>query len=106
MTFGVIFPNLEYAKETAKIRGKRKFVTACKAGADWLAEEHNFVLMRGDQNTGRVMKMLGSEAKRLNSEYEKKFWKSLDTNKSARLYRWKWNDPVPEEKRFIARRKR
>jgi len=100
-----LIPGREYCLQTSGLMGRRKFLYRNKLGADWLNAEHDFVLMRGDDNTGRTMRMLGSEAKRLNGEYEEKFWKALDTNKGARMYRWKWNDPVPEGQKYIAMRK-
>lgn len=101
MTIQKLIPDREYCVQTSVLAGRRKFAYRNKLGADWLNGEHDFVLMRGDDNTGRTMRMLGSEAKRLNREYEEKFWKALDTNKGARMYRWKWDEPMPEGKKVI-----
>jgi hypothetical protein len=51
--------------------------------------EHDYVLMRGDIDTGRNRTMLGSEARSLNQEYEAKYWRSA----TPRLWRWKWLKP-------------
>lgn len=98
--------HMEYARQTRRLTANRKFCERRKAGAKWLTEEHDFVLMRGDDCTGRTMRMQGGEAKRLNGEYEEKFYKALDTNKGARLYRWKWNEPMPEGKKRIPSRRK
>lgn len=58
-------------------------------GKAYLETEHSFTLFRGDVSTGRTRKMLGREAKGLNEDYEAKFIK----DKTARLYRWKWDKP-------------
>lgn len=101
-----VIPDTEEIREIRAIDARRAWKIAMARGKEWLDTEHSFVLLRGDASTGRTRKMLGREAKRLNREYEKKFIEALDANKAVRMYRWKWNDPIPEGKRYIARKKR
>lgn len=88
-----LIKNDEYDRETRKLYGRNKYYRSIEKKRAWLEAEHEFALLRGDHFVGRTMKMTGREAKKLNAEYELKFWKALDTNKQARLYRWKWKRP-------------
>lgn len=47
------------------------------------------VLYRGDQPFGKPKQMRWVEAMDENDRLRDKFWKDLDTNKAARLWRWK-----------------
>lgn len=101
-----LIPVNEEIREISKLRARAGWKYSMERAREWINAEHDFVLMRGDANTGRAMRMLGREAKRLNREYEKTFIKALDENKAARLYRWKWNEPVPEGKKTIPSRRK
>lgn len=101
MSIQRLVPVNEETREVSKLRARRIWKEAMSRAREWVNTEHEFVLMRGDANTGRTMRMLGREAKRLNREYEQKFIKALDTNPAARMYRWKWNEPMPEGQKFI-----
>lgn len=68
-----------------KALGRAKFLVKCKKGAEWLNAEHDFLLYRGDQSTGRKRRMFGREARELNRDYEDKFAK----DKTKQLYRWR-----------------
>ena len=101
MTVQRVIPVNEELREIDKLRNRRGWKYAMEQGRQWCATEHEFVLMRGDANTGRTMRMLGRDAKRLNREYEQRFIKALDTNPAARMYRWKWNELMPEGQKVI-----
>jgi hypothetical protein len=77
-------------KKANLANGRAKHVLRMKHGSEFLCAEHDYVLFRGDTSTGRERRMLGREAKSLNSDYEKKFMDS----KTPRLWRWRLVRPA------------
>lgn len=61
----------------------------------YLAASHTYELTRGDMWTGRCKVMLGSEARDANRVLEDKFYRALDVDPKARLWRWKLKKEAP-----------
>jgi hypothetical protein len=77
-------------KKACKAKGWAKFQKKLEHYREYINAEHDYVLMRGDIDTGRNRTMLGSEARLLNQEYETKYWRSA----TPRLWRWKLVKPT------------
>ena len=79
----------EWWRRRAKRQQARERVQA------YLAASHTYELTRGDMWTGRRKVMLGSEARDANQALEDKFYRALDTDPKARLWRWKLKKEAP-----------
>lgn len=75
-----------FRNNSRMLLGRHFFLKRVFAGKAYLESEHDYALFRGDADTGRRRRMLGREAKDLNTEYERKY---MD-DKTARMYKWKW----------------